>query len=410
MLLATESLTSDGNVDLRDEYRGQAWREWDGAPLRPVAGLTGGRLHEPPGVGLPLLLAPAYAVGGTTGAQLLVAALLALGFVAAAALARRLVPDPWATGAALIAGLSPPALAWSTTVTPEPVAAAAVAGAALFTLRVRDAPRFGRAAVAALLIGLLPWLAVKFLPAAVLCAIALARWLRRRSRGLTAFGALEIVLVPTVALITVNERLYGGLTPYAAVPGDPTGASTVADYAERIPRLVGALFDPSAGLLVWVPFGVLAFLALELLTRSLRERLAVALPGVVDVEVTAGFLAALCGVQLLVAALLAPSLEGAWFPGRDLLPALTVGAALCAWGLRHAPRIGAACAAATIGAGVWLVLGGHLGDGTLAPPEGPVPWGGAEVAVCAAVAATTVYLLGRELWRDRDLGRARAAA
>ena len=401
--MTVESITSDADVDLRDEYRSRVYEPWTTAELLPEAGLTNGRLHEPPGVGLPLLLAPAYAVGGTTGAQLMIAGLLALGFVAAAALGRRLVPDPWATGAALVAGLSAPVLAWSTAVTPDPVAAAAVAGAALFTLRVRDSPYLGRAAVAAVLIGLLPWLSVKFLLLAVVCAVALARWLRRRRRGFIGIVALEIVLVPTVVLITVNERLYGGLTPYAAVPGEPTGASTGLDYLERFPRIVTVLFDPELGLLVWAPFGVLAFLALELLARSLREQLSIALPSVVDVEVTAGFLAALCGATLLVATFGVPVIEGPFFPGRDLLPAVPVGAALCAWALRHEPRIGAALAAVTVAGGAWLVVAGHVADASLAPPDGPLPWGGAEVLVCAGTSATLVVLLARELWRERDL-------
>ena len=404
--MTVESITSDADVDLRDEYRSRVYEQWTTTELLPEAGLTNGRLHEPPGVGLPLLIAPAYAAAGTTGAQLMIAVLLALGFVAAAALARRLVPDPWATGAALVAGLSAPVLAWSTAVTPDPVATAAVAGAALFTLRVRDDPHLGRATVAAVLIGLLPWLSIKFVPVAILCAVALARWLRRRRRGLTGIVALEIVLMPTVALITVNERLYGGLTPYAAVPGEPTGASTGLDYLERFPRIVTVLLDPQIGVLVWAPFGVLAFLGLELLARSLREQLSIALPTVIDVEVTAGFLAALCGVTLLVATFLVPIIEGPFFPVRDLLPAVPAGAALCAWGLRRAPRIGGALAALTVGAGAWLVIGGHAGHATLAPPDGPLPWGGAEVLVCAVTVAALAFLLARELWRDRELAAA----
>lgn len=140
VLLAAESIVSDGDVDLRDEYRSRAYDDWIAGDLPPAAGLTGGHLHEPPGVGLPLLVAPAYALAGPIGAELLVAALLALGFVAAAALARRLVPEPWATWAALVAGLSPPALGWATAVSPEPVAAAAAGGAALFALRSATTP------------------------------------------------------------------------------------------------------------------------------------------------------------------------------------------------------------------------------------------------------------------------------
>ena len=90
-----------------------------GEPLgEPTASVRrGGRLVEPHGLGFPLLLAPAYALGGPTLVELLLAAVAALAFVLGAALARRVVPDPWATWAALLAGLSPPALAHATAVT-----------------------------------------------------------------------------------------------------------------------------------------------------------------------------------------------------------------------------------------------------------------------------------------------------
>ena len=311
------------------------------------------------------------------------------------------MPDPWATASAAVAGLSAPVLGWSTAIASEPVAAAALAGAALYTLRVRDEPTFRRATTAALLIALLPWLSFKYVPVAVVLAAVLARWLRRRQRGLTAFAALEVVLVPAVVLITVNERLYGGLTPYAAVGGDPTGADSLAEYLERSDRLVTLWLDPAWGLLVWAPFGALAFYALELLVRTLRERIGVALPGVVDIQVTAAFLVALCAAQTAVAAFLAPAFdEHAAFPGRELLPAVPVAAALAAWGLRHAPRIGSALAALTVVAGGWLLAGGYAGDASLAPPEGPLPWGGAEVAVTVVATAAVVFLLAREALRE----------
>ena len=400
VLMAAESIVSDRDVDLRDEYRDRAYADWIAGTLPPAAGLTGGRLHEPPGVGLPLLVSPAYALAGPFGAELLVAALLALAFAAAAALGRRLVPEPWATSAALIAGLSPPALGWATVVSPEPVAAAAAAGAAVFALRVRDHPRWQRATASALLIALLPWLGAKFVPLAVVCAAALARWLSRRRRGMAAFAAVEIVLFSAVMLLTVNERLYGGLTPYAAVP-EPTGATGAGEYLERVPRLATALFGVDSGLLVYAPFGVLAFVAIAVTVRLVRERLAVALPSVVDTEVAAGFLAAACAVQLLVAALLSPALDGPAFPGRELVPALPFGAALCALGLRHAPRAGAVLAAVTLAASVWLIAGARLGGGTFAPLAGPVPWGAAQTVVCVLVIAAAAGLTVHDVIRHR---------
>ena len=65
----------------------------------------------------------------------------AIAFACAAALARRIVPDPWATASAFAVGLSPPVVTAATTIRPEiPAAAAALAGAAVLALRIRDKP------------------------------------------------------------------------------------------------------------------------------------------------------------------------------------------------------------------------------------------------------------------------------
>ena len=98
-LLTAKSLVDDGSVDLLDEYRERSYRSFYPRTLDPHGVLTEGRLNEPHGIGFPLLIAPAYAIGGATAVELWLAALAALGFVAAAALARRLVPDPWASAA-----------------------------------------------------------------------------------------------------------------------------------------------------------------------------------------------------------------------------------------------------------------------------------------------------------------------
>jgi hypothetical protein len=100
-LLLAASVVRDGDVDLRNQYAGRDWTEFSSRPLDPSGELTAGRLHEPQGIGVGLAIAPAYAVGGARGAELFVAAVLALGFALAAGVAVRLVPEPWATGGAL---------------------------------------------------------------------------------------------------------------------------------------------------------------------------------------------------------------------------------------------------------------------------------------------------------------------
>lgn len=381
-LLTAESLVSDRDLDLRDEYRTRAWRDWYSGELRPTAGLTSGRLIEPQGLGFPLLIAPAYALAGPTGVELWLAALAALGFVAAGGLARRLVPEPWATRAVLVAGLSPPALAASTTVRPGMLAAAIAAGGALFALRVREAPHVRSTAACAGLVALLPWLGPKYLLAAGVLTLSLYRWLRRRQRGFAGFVALELILTSAVVYITLNERLYAGLSPYSARlsgEGPPTGADEAAEYVDRLPRLLGVWIDEDVGLLRWVPFAALAGVALWLLWRSRRERLAVAVTDQVEVEAAAALMALLAATAVGVAAIGAPALHGDWLVQPELLVALPPGAALAAWGLRHAPRAGAALAALTLVASAWLLLGARLDDRAgLAPPQGSLPWGGGQ--------------------------------
>ena len=134
----------------------------------------------------------------------------------------------------------------------------------------------------------LPWLATELLAPAAVVAVALARWLRRRQRGLAGFIALEVVLTSAVVYVTVNDRLFGGLTPHDVARGGATGASGVGEHLERAPTAGDRLGRPDEGLLVWSPFSLLAFVALWRLWRSRRERLAVAVVDQVDVEVDGG--------------------------------------------------------------------------------------------------------------------------
>ncbi len=102
---------SDRDVDLTDEYAERAYAGWYPGELKTDGRVVDGRLVEPHGVGFALLIAPAYAIGGARAVQWQMLALLALAFVLAAALARRMVPEPWATVGVGLVGLSP-ARAW----------------------------------------------------------------------------------------------------------------------------------------------------------------------------------------------------------------------------------------------------------------------------------------------------------
>src|SRR4051812_21957645 len=265
--MTTASIADDGDLDLRNQYKQRTWRQFYGRPLAPTARPDGaGRVLEPHGVGLPLLLALPYKAAGTPLVRLLLAALAAIAFVLAAALARRLVPDPWASLAALAFGLSPPVVAAATTVRPEIPAAAALAGAALLALRIRDDPHAPDTFWAAVLLAAVPWIALPAIVPAIVIALAMTRWLRRRRRGIAGFVAIEVVLTSVVIFITVNDRLFGGLTPYAARlhEGPATGIHDVGDVVGRVPHL-GVLLGE---LLRWAPVVAMTFAGAYLLLRT----------------------------------------------------------------------------------------------------------------------------------------------
>ncbi|MEJ7797978.1 MAG: hypothetical protein WKF42_05725 [Solirubrobacteraceae bacterium] len=422
-LLTAESIVSDHDVDLRDEYATRAYRDWYPYVLERHGRLTNGQANEPHGVGFPLLIAPAYALGGPLAVQLLMAAIAAFAFALGGALARRIVPEPWAGGAALACGLSPPALAYATTVTPELTAAALLAFATLLALRVRELPRIRWVAGAALALAALPWLGLSFALAGAVVALAMAYWLRRRARGFAVLVTAEVLLFSGVMFVTINDQLFGGFTPTAADVGgrglDELGAAEIAD---RAPRLVGLWLDRTYGLLRWAPVLALGFFGLWLLWRSRRDRVARALPEQREVEVAATLCALVCAAQVVVAAFVAPTMFGFWFPGRYLIAALPLAVALVAWGLRHAPRVGTALAALTILTSIWWYAELRIGGGAIVGPSSRAPLGaldgalplfgaqssGAAVAIGLACAALAVLVVVEwRAWRaPADAGRA----
>ena len=361
-LLGARSWVEDGDLDLANQYSGRQWREFATREPQPSGTLVLGRLREPQGVGMPLAISPAYALGGARLVELAIAALAALAFVLAAALARRVVPEPWASGTVLVAGLSPPALAAATTISPEPVAAALIAGASLCALKVRESARLRHAYAGAVLLAPLPWLDPALTVAGLPAAVCLVRWSVLEGRRLLALITAELMLGSLVFYATLNETLYGGPLPSAAAVAPAPG---VADLAQRAPNLLGLWLGPSAGLLRWAPVLALAFVGAWLLWRSRREHVAAAIPARREAERAAALLVATVVAQWLIAAFAHDDVDDWWFPGLPMFAAVPALAALSAWGMRHARVLGAVLAALTLVLSVWV-----LGDAWTGPAEG----------------------------------------
>ena len=207
----------------------------------------------------------------------------------------------------------------------------------------------------------------------------------------------------------MNERLFGGLTPLAVADAPATGASSLADYAERLPRLAGAALERDAGLLRWAPVVALVLLGAWLLWRSRRVRLARLVAEQRDAEHAAFIALAVCAAQLLAVAFTTPSLSGF---GAGLVPALPCAVAPMAWGLRHAPVAGWVLGALTLAGSVWLVVEGAWSVGSDAPwgpvvAVFPVDGSAGMTAALIAVVLLVIAAVFVDLRRDRSAGELR---
>ena len=339
-LLAAESIVSDRDVDLADEYRERSYASWYPQELRTDGRMVAGRLMEPHGVGFALLIAPAYAVGGARAVQGEMLALLALAFVLGAALARRMVPEPWATAGAALVGLSPPALAASTTITPGVPAAVLLSGAALCALAVRERPRLRYVFGGALLLALLPWLGWTFVAPGAVVGWALVGWTLRERRRLAALiagealvGSLVFYATSTTASTAASRRARPAppRRPTCSAMSSGCRGSPVCGWTARPGCCAGRRCSRSCS----SPAGCCY--------RSRRDQLARVAPARREAEACAALLLGVVGVQMVVVAILAGGgLRGAMFPGLPLVTILPIAAALTAWSLRHVPRLVAA--------------------------------------------------------------------
>ena len=411
-LLAAKSIVEDGDVDVLDEYASRAYAEFYPYELTRTDSETEGRLNEPHGVGFPLLIAPAYALGGAKAVELFLAAIAALGVALAYRLALRVAPDPWALGAALAVGLSPPLLAYGTAVYPELAAATALAGAALLALRLDDARVTARRRRCASCCSArcrgsarsscrrASWSARsrrarsggpgtgRWPSGASSCRCSRWRSSWRSTRRSTAARRPTPRTWPARPPPTRPSR--------AATSSAPTGWSRSSSTA-------------TTGCCAGRRCSLLAFVGLWWLWHSHRERVARAVPGVREIEVTAGLCAAALGAQLLVAAFVAPTMFGFWFPPRHLLAGLPLAVPLVAWGLRHAPRVGSVLVALTLVASAWLYADVRWGDGSLAADRPDAPFGPLTDVLPLFTSERRLAVLARGGGGDRALPRSSSA-
>jgi hypothetical protein len=245
-LLIAESLLQDGDVDLKNQFDERAFSKFTSADLDPhtaprsPAG-TMYAIHTP---GLAALIAPGYAIGGFPGARVVVSAVLAIVVGLLCFAARSLFEPRAANFVFLLATFASPLPIYANSVFPDSVATLPVAA----TLACLISGHPALLTFASITIALLPWLHPRFLPLALLLALALT--LRGRFSVFRALGIWTPVTVSLASLLFHFHDVFGRASLSAAYgPGFSTDVSLL-----RIPwGGTALLLDRQFGLLLFSP-------------------------------------------------------------------------------------------------------------------------------------------------------------
>jgi hypothetical protein len=269
-LVIAQSLWRDGDFKIENNHLRGDYREYFPQPLEPHYLTRGkdGEIYSIHPVGLPVLLAPAYAIGGYRG---IVAALIAMA-ACAAALAWRWVAAATGSGAAATfawaaAALSAPYLFNTFTVYPEIAASLAV----MIAMTTRQPLVLGLAC------GSLPWLSTKYAPmSAILLATGLLSGWSPSTWRLAPRRTLAGAVVPYVALLAAWFGFFWVIwgSPQPQVPYGGMVQTTPWNLVFGAP---GLLFDQEYGLLPYAPVYMLAATGLWILWQRGGESRALAI-------------------------------------------------------------------------------------------------------------------------------------
>ena len=358
-LLTTQSLLSDGDLDLRNQYESRSYKSFFDHPdelWRQSVAAADGRLLSPHNPGLSVLVVPGFALGGLGGTQIqllvLAAATLALAFVLADRLTgHRLIS--WV--ASLGVGLTATSFIYSTEIYPEFPAALALVVALLLVTRQ---PRLGMVD-GLLLVGVLSfmcWLGIKYAPLALIVSayfLLKADWPSRAT--LLVAGILSAGIFAWFHL-----HVFGGLTPYSVnvVYAQWTTVDVLLghiEFGERYYRVWGIFVDRRFGIGRWAPLLLAVVPGFALLVRGTG---------------TGRLLLSLILAQLLIATFVAITMMGWWFAGRTMLtvlplfvvPITLLAARMPVWGRIAFALLGAYSIIITAG----VALAGHTGEITIA--------------------------------------------
>jgi hypothetical protein len=345
-LLTTQSLLSDGDLDLANNYDNRTYRSFYSGALEPRHVATGvlGEQFTFHGLAVSVLVLPGFAAFGALGARLTIVLFAAIGagfFWSAAHRLTRSTATAWVAWGAMVS--SAPFAFHSVTIYPDGIGASVTSIAlwALVTLVADMTISVAASVGVGVALAILPWLHIRLSSAAGLLGLVILLAMLRRTRDLI----LPFLAAPAISFvlwIASTWVMFGTMDP-TAIFRQKAGGSLAAMPTGTL----GLLFDAEYGLLVYAP--IMAIATLGILAMFRRSALV-------------GFASTVLTVTTL-------GIGGAWIwwggdsaPARFLAPVLPLLCLMLAAWWTTAPVGARAFAGATIVAGACLTIAMAIAD------------------------------------------------
>ena len=258
-LLIAHSLLVDHDLKVANNYEHGDYLTYYPGRLWPHYGRPGrdGSMYSLHAPGLPVLIAPALAVGGYRAVVLWIAVIGALGTLFVWNAAYTLTSDvtaAWVAWAA--AALTAPVVLQSTLIYPDSVAGT-VLSAGVLAMLTASSLSIQRAAALGFGIGLLPWLHTRFAPLAAILTVAVGLRLTCTPGGWqrswrTLLALVTPLVVSVIAWLLFCAYVYGTFDPLA-----PYAGQSPLQRKSVVTGVLGLLADQEFGLIPNAPVHLL---------------------------------------------------------------------------------------------------------------------------------------------------------
>ena len=277
-LTITQSILQDHDLKIENNHRQRDYEAYFGRSIKPdfLKRSKDGQIYSIHAPGLPLLVAPAFALFGYRGVLIELVLLSAAASALVWLVAWRVTRDAaaawfgWATFA-----LSVPFFFHAPALFPDGLGAVLISVALLplVDARAREPRRLVAVGVA---LALLPWLNSRFALLSSMAALAIAgRLATDRSRLASRLAALAMFpVISAVAFFSFFQVIYGTPNPSVVYAGVPSMSVSVGTLARGVP---GLLFDQQFGLIPNAPVYLCAFAGVMLMLWRGPRRLALEL-------------------------------------------------------------------------------------------------------------------------------------